>query len=56
MERKAAQGAAPAFNYWFTWQTPVLVTADKCPTMIFDTECVMKNNPDGAERESLRQA
>lgn len=30
-------------------------TADKCPTMIFDTECVMENNPDGAERESLRE-
>ena len=117
-ERKAAQGAAPAFNYWFTWQTPVLdgrpgafhcselsfvfdntdrcapmtgggpgpralaakvsdawinfarhgdpnhsglphwpaFTAAKCPTMIFDTECVMKNDPDGAERASLRQA
>ncbi len=23
-ERKAAQGAAPAYLYWFTWQTPVL--------------------------------
>ncbi|MBI3735653.1 carboxylesterase family protein [Candidatus Sumerlaeota bacterium] len=23
-ERKAAQGKAPAFLYWFTWQTPVL--------------------------------
>lgn len=22
--RKAAQGAAPAYNYWFRWQTPVL--------------------------------
>jgi para-nitrobenzyl esterase len=22
--RKAAQGAAPAFNYWFQWQTPIL--------------------------------
>ncbi|HTX16567.1 MAG TPA: carboxylesterase family protein, partial [Candidatus Baltobacteraceae bacterium] len=117
-ERKAAQGAAPAFNYWFTWQTPVLdgrpgafhcselsfvfdntdrcapmtgggpgpralaakvsdawinfarhgdpnhsglphwpaFTAAECPTMIFDTECVMKNDPDGAERASLRQA
>jgi para-nitrobenzyl esterase len=114
-ERKAAQGAAPAFNYWFAWQTPVLdrrpgafhcseiafvfdntdrcapmtgggpgpralaakvsdawinfarhgdpnhsglphwpsFTADKCPTMIFDTECVMKDNPDGAERAIL---
>jgi len=30
-------------------------TADKCPTMIFDTECVMKDNPDGAERASLRE-
>ncbi|HLJ50561.1 MAG TPA: carboxylesterase family protein [Bryobacteraceae bacterium] len=23
-ERKAAQGAAPAYLYWFTWQTPIL--------------------------------
>ena len=23
-ERKAAQGGAPAYVYWFTWQTPVL--------------------------------
>jgi para-nitrobenzyl esterase len=23
-ERKAAQGAAPAFLYWFQWQTPIL--------------------------------
>src|SRR6185295_3669013 len=23
-ERKAAQGAAPAYLYWFAWQTPVL--------------------------------
>jgi para-nitrobenzyl esterase len=23
-ERKAAQGAAPAYNYWFCWKTPVL--------------------------------
>ncbi len=114
-ERKAAQGAAPAFNYWFTWQTPVLdgrpgafhcseiafvfdntdrcapmtgggpgpralaanvsdawinfarhgdpnhsgiphwpsFTADKCPTMIFDAVCEMKNDPDGAERAAL---
>jgi para-nitrobenzyl esterase len=22
--RKAAQGGAPVYNYWFTWQTPVL--------------------------------
>lgn len=23
-ERKAAQGAAPAYNYWFRWQSPIL--------------------------------
>jgi para-nitrobenzyl esterase len=23
-ERKAAQGGAPAFNYWFQWQSPIL--------------------------------
>jgi para-nitrobenzyl esterase len=23
-ERKAAQGAAPVYNYWFQWQTPIL--------------------------------
>jgi para-nitrobenzyl esterase len=22
--RKAAQGGSPAYNYWFTWQTPIL--------------------------------
>jgi para-nitrobenzyl esterase len=116
-ERKAALKAAPAFNYWFTWKTPVLdgrpgafhcaelsfvfdntdrcaamtgggpgpralaakvsdawihfarhgdpnhsglphwpsFTADPCPTMIFDTQCVMKNNPDGAERKVLNE-
>jgi len=117
-ERKAAQKAAPAFNYWFTWRTPVLdarpgafhcaelafvfdntdrcapmtgggpgpralaakvseawihfarhgnpnhgglphwpaFTADQCPTMIFDADCVMKNNPDTAERKVLTEA
>lgn len=116
-ELKAAQKAAPAFNYWFTWKTPVLdgrpgafhcselsfvfdntdrcapmtgggpgpralaakvsdawihfarrgdpnhrglphwpsFTADQCPTMIFDTECVTKNNPDGTERKVLAE-
>jgi para-nitrobenzyl esterase len=116
-ERKAAQKTAPAYNYWFTWRTPVLdgrpgafhcselafvfdntdhcapmtgggpgpralagkvsdawisfarngdpnhsglphwpsFTAEQCPTMIFDTECVMKNNPDGAERKVLAE-
>ena len=23
-ERKAAQGGAPAYNYWFQWQSPIL--------------------------------
>ena len=116
-ERKAAQKTASAFNYWFTWKTPVLdgrpgafhcaelsfvfdntdrcapmtgggpgpralaakvsdawihfarhgdpnhtglphwpsFTAGDCPTMIFDTECVLKNNPDTAERKVLAE-
>jgi para-nitrobenzyl esterase len=116
-ERKATQKAAPAFNYWFVWQTPVLdgrprafhcselsfcfynahdrcapltgggpdaralaakvadawinfarngdpnhagipkwpaFTAAECPTMIFDNTCAMRNDPDRAERDSLR--
>ena len=115
--RKAAQSAAPAYLYWFTWKTPILdsrprafhcaelafcfdnaercenmtgngaeaqhlatqvseawihfartgnpshaglpawpaFTADKCPTMIFDAPCEMKNNPDTAERKSTDQ-
>jgi para-nitrobenzyl esterase len=114
-ERKAAQGAAPAYLYWFTWKTPVLdgrprafhcaelafcfdntarcenmtgdglearalaaqvseawihfartgnpnhsgipawpaFTAEKCPTMIFDTACEMKKNPDTVERNAI---
>lgn len=28
-------------------------TAEKCPTMIFDTQSVMKNNPDAEEREVI---
>lgn len=114
-ERKAAQGGAPAYLYWFAWQTPVLdgrprafhccelpfvfyntdraaamtggtaearelsarvadawinfarkgdpnhaglpawpaFTAEKCPTMIFDDKCELKNNPDGDERRAL---
>jgi para-nitrobenzyl esterase len=116
-ERKAAQSAAPAYLYWFTWKTPILdrrprafhcaelafcfdnaercenmtgngpeaqhlaaqvseawihfartgnpnhagipswpaFTADKCPTMIFDSPCEMKNNPDTAERKATDQ-
>jgi para-nitrobenzyl esterase len=30
-------------------------TADKCPTMIFDTPCEMKNNPDTTERKATEQ-
>jgi para-nitrobenzyl esterase len=117
-ERKAAQGAAPAYVYLFQWQTPLLdgrprafhcselpfvfyntelcaamtgggpetiqlssriadawinfarngnpnhpglpawpvYNADKVPTMIFDTQCAVKNNPDGPERQAFRQA
>lgn len=32
-------------------QWPAL-TADMCPTMIFATPCVIKNNPDTAERKA----
>jgi para-nitrobenzyl esterase len=117
-ERRAAQAAAPAYLYWFTWKTPVLdsrprafhcaelafcfdnsdrcenmtgngpeagqlaaqvsdawihfahtgnpnhtglpswpaFTAEKCPTMIFDSPCEMKNNPDTNERKATEQA
>lgn len=115
--RKAEQNAAPAYNYWFHWQTPILdgrprayhcselpfvfyntdrcasmtgggpearelagriadawinfarkgdpnhaglpkwpkFDAETCPTMIFDTVSVMKNNPDGVERKAIAQ-
>lgn len=114
-QRKAAQNAAPAYTYWFWWQTPVLdripgafhcselsfvfdntdrcapmtgggpgpralaakvsdawihfarsgnpnhpglpnwpaFTAGEGAVMIFDNDCVVKNNPDGAERHAL---
>jgi para-nitrobenzyl esterase len=117
-EGKTAQSAAPAYLYWFTWNTPVLdrrprafhcaelafcfdntercenmtgnaaesrqlaaqvsdawihfartgnpnhaglpswpaFTAEKCPTMIFDSPCEMKNNPDTNERKATEQA
>lgn len=113
--RKAEQHAAPAYLYWFTWQTPILdgrprafhcaelpfvfdntdrcetmtgggaearalgakiseawiqfarsgdpnhaglpkwpaVGMDRLPTMIFDNECTVKDDPDGDERASL---
>ncbi len=116
-ERKAALGAAPAYLYWFTWQTPILdrrprafhcselafcfdntdrcenmtgggpgaralaakvseawlafarsgnpnhrglpewpaFTAEKCPTMRFDTVSTVENNPDGVEREAIAE-
>jgi len=115
---KAAQGAAPAYLYWFAWQTPVLdgrprafhcselsfcfdntdrcenmtgggeepralaakvseawlhfarsgnpnhpglphwpaFAAADCPTMIFDKQCIMENNPDKAERQAVEDA
>jgi para-nitrobenzyl esterase len=114
-ERKAAQGGAPAYVYWFQWQTPILdgrprayhcaelpfvfyntdrcasmtgggpdarelggkiadawiafaksgspnhkglpkwpeFTAAQCPTMIFDTTCVVQNAPDEEQRRVL---
>jgi para-nitrobenzyl esterase len=117
-ERKAALGAAPAYVYWFQWQTPVLdgrprafhcselpfvfyntdrcaamtggglealdlsarvadawvsfarkgdpnhpglpawpkYTADKVPTMVFDTKCVAANDPDGDCRKIIAEA
>jgi para-nitrobenzyl esterase len=117
-ERKAAQGGAPAYNYWFQWKTPVLdarprafhcaeisfafdnmsraetmttnspeaqslankvsaawvafartgdpnhkglpqwskFSADKCPTMIFNTKCESKDNPDTVERKAIEAA
>lgn len=117
-ERKAAQGGAPAYNYWFQWQSPILdgrarafhcselpfvfyntercatmtgntaeardlaarvsdawlnlarkgdpnhpglpawpkYDAQKIPTMVFDTKCVMENDPDGEGRKALVEA
>ncbi|HKT48201.1 MAG TPA: carboxylesterase family protein, partial [Candidatus Acidoferrales bacterium] len=117
-ERKAAQNAAPAYLYWFTWKTPILngrprafhcselafcfdnvercenmtgngpearelaakvsqawinfarkgdpnhpglphwpaFSAEKCPTMIFDNQCALKENPDTAERQAILRA
>jgi para-nitrobenzyl esterase len=116
--RKTAQGAAPAYNYWFKWQTPILdgsprafhgselpfvfYNTDQCasitgggpdaldlggrvadawinfarngdpnhsglphwpaydaakiPTMIFDTKCVMENDPDGEVLKAIVEA
>ncbi|MBV8515733.1 MAG: carboxylesterase/lipase family protein [Acidobacteria bacterium] len=117
-ERKAAQGGAPAYLYWFQWKTPVLdarprafhcaeiafcfnntaraetmttnspeaqalaakvagawlnfarkgdpnhaglptwpkFSAEKCPTMIFDNTCAVKDNPDIVERKAISAA
>jgi para-nitrobenzyl esterase len=116
--RKATQGGAPAYNYLFTWQTPVLdgqarafhcselpfvfyqtevcaamtgggpdalalgarmadawisfartgnpnhpglphwrvYDPEKVPTMIFDDQCVVKNDPDGEIRKAIVEA
>ncbi len=115
VKRKAAQGKAPAYLYWFQWQTPVLdgrpmafhcselsfcfdqtdrcetmtgggsrarelaakisqawinfarsgnpnhsqlpkwpvFDAEKTPTMIFDNECRVDNDPDGPQRKLM---
>jgi para-nitrobenzyl esterase len=31
-------------------------SAESCPTMIFDTECTLQNNPDKAERQAIETA
>ncbi len=116
--RKAAQGVAPAYNYWFQWQSPVVdgrgrafhcselpfvfyqtekcatmtgggpealdlggrmadawinfarkgdpnhpglphwpaYDAQKVTTMIFDTQCVVENDPDGDIRKAIVEA
>ena len=116
--RKAALGAAPAYEYLYTWRTPVLdgrpgafhsseiamvfgnaalcenytggsreglalsakmcdawinfarhgdpnhrglpnwpaFTGDKSPTMIFDNECIVKNDPEGEGRRLIEKA
>ncbi len=117
-KRKAEQGGAPAYNYWFQWQTPILDSqarafhcselpfvfyhtevcapmtgggpaaldlagrmADawiifartgnpnhtglplwppydpvRMPTMIFDNQCVVKDDPDGEIRKAIVEA
>ncbi len=117
-ERKAKQGGAPAYNYWFQWQTPILDGTPRAfhcselpfvfyhtevrapmtgggpealhlaarmadawisfartgnpnhqdlpawpafdpkttPTMIFDNQCVVKNDPDGEVRKAIVEA
>jgi para-nitrobenzyl esterase len=117
-ERKSRQGGAPAYNYWFQWQTPVLDGAGrafhcselpfvfyqsevcapmtgggpealrlagrmadawisfartgdpnhsglphwpaydpvKMQTMIFDNQCVVKDDPDGEIRKAILEA
>jgi para-nitrobenzyl esterase len=58
-ERKAAQGAAPAYMYYFTWRTPVLEGKLRSPhaieiPFVFDHPDAWKGlTGDGAERYSL---
>ncbi|MGH9678206.1 MAG: carboxylesterase family protein, partial [Candidatus Acidiferrum sp.] len=58
-ELKAAQGAAPAYLYWFTWQTPVLdgrPRAFHCSELAFcfdNTERCENMTGDGPEARTL---
>src|SRR5208282_2896401 len=58
-ERKAAQGAAPAYLYWFTWKTPVLdgrPRAFHCAELAFcfdNTERCENMTGDGPEARAL---
>jgi para-nitrobenzyl esterase len=57
--RKAAQGAAPAYNYWFRWQTPILdgqARAFHCselPFVFYNTERCASMTGGGPEALAL---
>jgi len=40
----------PGLPHW-----PAFAAAD-CPTMIFDKQCIVENNPDKAERQAVEDA
>jgi para-nitrobenzyl esterase len=58
-ERKTAQGAAPAYLYWFTWQTPILdrrPRAFHCAELAFcfdNTERCEHMTGNGSEAQKL---